>query len=155
LRYTFTKHLNQFLKPFLKPFSLKRKTNERKRWVHPVLCTRGFPRSLQLGPACQTGPRDSDTEQGRRVYATRLGAISPATSIPARPRSPDCPTQQCATIGVGDGRVEPSEVARRRTWRHGGGARRSAGHLRHAEARLGLNQALEHTGERDGRERRR
>ena len=150
MRYTFTKHLNQFLKLFLKILFLKTKNQRMQTLGAPGV----FPRSLQLGPACQTGPRDSDTEQGRRVYATRLGAISPATSIPARPRSPDCPTQQCATIGVGDGRVEPSEVARRRTWRHGGGARRSAGHLRHAEARLGLNQALEHTGERDGRERR-
>ena len=71
LRYTFTKHLNQFLKPFLKPFF--RKTNELKRWVHPVLCTRGFPRSLQLGPAA---PRVSDPKQG----IGSAGRCSPAAS---------------------------------------------------------------------------
>ena len=106
------------------------------------------------GPPANRARMSVTPEQRRRLCAMLLGATSPTARILARPRSPACSTHLCASIGVGDGRAEPPEVAHRRSWRHGGGARWCAGHLQLVEVWLGLIQALGYSGEREGRERR-
>jgi len=109
-----------------------------KIWIR-IKEKEGSEVTLTAGPACQGHLPHSRGDSRRRFL--RDGEVSDQTQgtiMTARPLRLDWPLFPMA---------EPPEMARRRSWRLGGGARRYAGALRPVERDLGFPTAPADYGE--------